>query len=68
MWDVLISLVDDCWSVKNSRNASNNRIIPDPSKFPDGIAGVADQVHALGLKIGIYSSECFALQILRYPG
>jgi alpha-galactosidase len=59
----LISLVDDCWSIKNSRNTSNNRIIPDPSKFPDGIAGVEDKVHALGLKIGIYSSECFALQV-----
>lgn len=54
---LLTRLVDDCWSVKNARNASNNRIIPDPTKFPDGIAGVAEQVHELGLKIGIYSSE-----------
>ncbi|CAG8109022.1 unnamed protein product [Penicillium olsonii] len=48
--------IDDCWSVKYARNASNNRIIPDPGKFPNGIVGVAEQVHALGLKIGIYSS------------
>ncbi|KAJ5688790.1 hypothetical protein N7462_003182 [Penicillium macrosclerotiorum] len=48
--------IDDCWSIKDTRNASNNRIEPDPSKFPNGISGVADQVHDLGLKIGIYSS------------
>ncbi|KAJ5398244.1 hypothetical protein N7509_006357 [Penicillium cosmopolitanum] len=48
--------IDDCWSIKNTRNASTHRIIPDPSKFPDGISGVASQVHDLGLKIGIYSS------------
>lgn len=32
------------------------KIIPDPVKFPNGIAGVASQIHALGLKVGIYSS------------
>nr|O94221.1 RecName: Full=Probable alpha-galactosidase B; AltName: Full=Melibiase B; Flags: Precursor [Penicillium simplicissimum]CAA08915.1 alpha-galactosidase 1 [Penicillium simplicissimum] len=48
--------IDDCWSVKNTRNSTTQRIIPDTQKFPDGISGVADQVHQLGLKIGIYSS------------
>ena len=32
------------------------RLVPDPVKFPDGIKGVADYVHAKGLKLGIYSS------------
>jgi len=53
------SIVDDCWSIKNTRNTTTHRIIPDPSKFPDGISGVASQVHDLGLKVGIYSSEYF---------
>ncbi|KAJ6045934.1 Aldolase-type TIM barrel [Penicillium canescens] len=48
--------IDDCWSIKDARNTTDQRIIPDPSKFPDGISGLADQVHDLGLKIGIYSS------------
>ena len=48
--------VDDCWSVKSGRDPTTKRIIPDPDKFPNGISGVADQVHALGLKLGIYSS------------
>lgn len=36
------------------RNSTTQRIDPDPIKFPDGISSVADRVHALGLKIGIY--------------
>lgn len=47
--------VDDCWSVKSGRNA-NGQIVPDPTKFPDGISGTADKIHAMGLKMGIYSS------------
>ena len=54
---LLIGIVDDCWSVKSGRNTTTKRIIPDPDKFPSGISGVADQVHALGLKLGIYSSQ-----------
>ncbi|KAK0225861.1 glycoside hydrolase [Armillaria fumosa] len=46
--------IDDCWS-KTTRNSTTHRIIPDSTKFPNGISGVANQVHALGLKIGIYS-------------
>ncbi|KAJ8468688.1 hypothetical protein ONZ51_g9486 [Trametes cubensis] len=46
--------IDDCWS-EMQRDPSTGRIVPDPSKFPNGISGVADQVHALGLKFGIYS-------------
>ncbi|KAJ5948012.1 hypothetical protein N7466_001027 [Penicillium verhagenii] len=48
--------IDDCWSVQGERNATTQRIIPNPTKFPDGLSGVATQVHDLGLKLGIYSS------------
>ncbi|EAW14901.1 glycoside hydrolase family 27 protein [Aspergillus clavatus NRRL 1] len=48
--------IDDCWSVKSGRDKTTKRIVPDPAKFPDGIAGVADRIHDLGLKVGIYSS------------
>jgi len=48
--------IDDCWSVKSGRSNVTGQIIPDPVKFPDGISGLATKVHALGLKIGIYSS------------
>jgi alpha-galactosidase len=45
-------VIDDCWQV--SRDADGN-IVPDPKNFPDGIKPVADYVHSLGLKFGIYS-------------
>ncbi|TVY38815.1 putative alpha-galactosidase B [Lachnellula occidentalis] len=48
--------IDDCWSIKNARDNVTGQIVPDPTKFPDGIKGTADKIHALGLKIGIYSS------------
>ncbi|KAM5540296.1 hypothetical protein V8D89_006115 [Ganoderma adspersum] len=46
--------IDDCWPL-TTRDASTGRIVPDPSKFPNGISGVAEKVHALGFKFGIYS-------------
>jgi alpha-galactosidase len=45
-------VIDDCWQV--ARDADGN-IVPDPKTFPDGIKPVADYVHSLGLKFGIYS-------------
>lgn len=47
-------VLDDCWSV--GRNASNNNsLIYDATKFPNGMASVADEIHALGLGFGMYS-------------
>ncbi len=34
----------------------NGQLMPDPKKFPHGIKPVADYVHSLGLKFGIYTS------------
>jgi alpha-galactosidase len=44
--------IDDCW-MASSRD-SNGNLVPDPSKFPGGVAAVASYVHSLGLKLGIY--------------
>ncbi|WP_063770912.1 glycoside hydrolase family 27 protein [Streptacidiphilus neutrinimicus] len=43
---------DDCW-MQTSRDANGN-LQADPSRFPDGMAYVGQQLHALGLKFGIY--------------
>jgi alpha-galactosidase len=48
--------IDDCWSVKSGRDNTTGRISPNSTKFPEGISGLADNIHAMGLKIGIYSS------------
>jgi alpha-galactosidase len=47
-------VIDDCWSRKSGRD-SHGDLVPDPERFPGGIQALADHVHGLGLKIGIYS-------------
>ena len=46
-------ILDDCWSASCN---STGFLMPNVTKCPDDISGLADQIHALGLKIGIYSS------------
>jgi len=41
--------IDDCW-MTHQRDASG-RLVPDQTKFPDGIAGTAAYVHSKGLKL-----------------
>ncbi|CRJ84731.1 hypothetical protein BN1708_009137 [Verticillium longisporum] len=49
--------IDDCWSDKVLRRDNTTKeIIPDYVKFPNGIKHVADEIHKLGLKVGIYSN------------
>lgn len=45
-------VIDDCW-LASSRDASG-KLAPNPTRFPNGIKAVADYVHSLGLKFGIY--------------
>ncbi|TIC24928.1 hypothetical protein E3Q10_03650 [Wallemia mellicola] len=47
--------IDDCWQA-DARDPETNKLSYNAEKFPDGIKGVADQVHGLNLKLGIYSS------------
>ncbi|GAB4839671.1 hypothetical protein Ancab_029197 [Ancistrocladus abbreviatus] len=44
--------LDDCWGL--SLRDSQGNLVPDPAKFPSGMAALADYVHSLGLKFGIY--------------
>jgi alpha-galactosidase len=46
--------VDDCWEAAE-RNA-DGQLTADPAKFPSGIKALADYVHGLGLKFGIYTA------------
>lgn len=47
-------VIDDCWS-KKSRDPETDCLVPEPAKFPHGMASVADYVHSKGLKFGMYS-------------
>jgi alpha-galactosidase len=46
--------LDDCWALP--QRDADGKLVPDPARFPNGIAAVADYVHAKGLKFGIYTS------------
>ncbi|TRY68866.1 hypothetical protein TCAL_05076 [Tigriopus californicus] len=45
-------IIDDCWL--DHQRDENGKLTPDPERFPSGIKALADYVHNLGLKFGIY--------------
>lgn len=47
--------IDDCW--QSSMRDENGRLQGDLSTFGSGIKALTDKVNALGLKLGIYSSN-----------
>jgi alpha-galactosidase len=49
--------IDDCWMQKD-RDAHGD-LQADPQRFPQGIKPVAQAVHAMGLKFGIYEDSGF---------
>ncbi|MEY4547570.1 MAG: hypothetical protein RL685_3765 [Pseudomonadota bacterium] len=57
--------IDDCWALRE--RGADGKLVPDPQKFPSGIQGVADYVHSLGLKLGIYA-DAGTLTCAGYPG
>ena len=46
--------LDDCWMAPT--RASDGQLQADPTRFPHGIAWLASQLHAMGLKLGVYES------------
>ncbi|KAF2466516.1 glycoside hydrolase [Lindgomyces ingoldianus] len=57
-------VLDDCWSI--GRNESGY-LIPNPLKFPNGMKYIADKLHSMGMKFGMYSSAG-VFTCGRYPG
>ena len=47
--------IDDGWQAPE-RDA-DGRIVPDPERFPGGMAALAEYVHGLDLKLGLYSDR-----------
>tara|TARA_B100000795_G_scaffold210106_1_gene163665 strand:+ start:255 stop:947 length:693 start_codon:yes stop_codon:yes gene_type:complete len=47
-------VIDDQWQ-DLKRDPINRSLVPNPAKFPHGIASLADYVHAKGLGLGLYS-------------
>jgi len=46
--------LDDCWMAP--QRAADGELQADPTRFPHGIAWLADQLHSMGLKLGVYES------------
>lgn len=46
-------ILDDCWSDGRYKNGS---LKPDFTKFPNGMAYIADKMHSMSLGFGMYSS------------
>jgi alpha-galactosidase len=57
--------IDDCWSLHE--RDSGGKLVPDPIKFPSGIQALAEYVHGLGLKLGIYG-DAGTKTCAGYPG
>lgn len=47
--------IDDCW--QSSMRDENGRLQGDFGSFPNGIKNLVERVNALGVKLGIYSSN-----------
>ncbi|MDQ8199836.1 glycoside hydrolase family 27 protein [Pelagicoccus enzymogenes] len=58
-------VIDDCWSMRE-RDADGN-LVADPEKFPSGIKALADKLHAMGFKFGIYG-DAGKTTCAGYPG
>lgn len=59
-------VIDDCWSRKSGRD-SNGDLVADPERFPSGMKALADHIHGLGLKFGLYS-DAAELTCAKWPG
>lgn len=56
--------IDDCW---HGTRDENGFIQPDPQRFPSGMKALADYIHSLGMKLGIYS-DAGSKTCAGYPG
>ena len=45
-------VIDDCWQVGRDAQGA---IVADRKRFPNGMAALADYIHARGLKFGLYT-------------
>ena len=47
--------IDDCWSERE--RDGNHNLVPDKSRFPNGLKSYGDTIHKMGLKFGLYTAE-----------
>ena len=52
-WPTGLSL----WLWQVARDPATGVIIPDATRFPSGMRAIADYVHSIGLKFGLYTAR-----------
>ena len=57
--------IDDCWMLKDRDSQGNLQV--DPQRFPQGMKPIAEAIHGMGLKFGIYEDAGY-LTCGRYAG
>ena len=57
--------LDDCWIAQN--RSAEGKLVADPTRFPHGMPFLASQLHAQGLKLGLYASASL-LTCRNFPG
>ncbi|HEX7360891.1 MAG TPA: ricin-type beta-trefoil lectin domain protein [Bryobacteraceae bacterium] len=50
--------IDDCWMQKDRDSQGN--LQADPQRFPQGMKALANAIHSMGLKFGIYEDSGYA--------
>jgi Alpha galactosidase A len=59
----ILTTLQDCWALLD-RDPITNEQVPDPLRFSNGIKALADRIHSMGLKIGIYGQMFLTIQVL----
>ncbi|KAI5802974.1 alpha-galactosidase/alpha-n-acetylgalactosaminidase [Geopyxis carbonaria] len=60
--------LDDGWIANKTRESTNGRLEANATLFPSGIKALSDQIHALGLKLGVYSDAGIWTCVAHSPG
>jgi alpha-galactosidase len=58
-------ILEDCWTKKDRK--ATGHLVADPERFPHAMKYVADQIHSMGLKWGMYGSAG-VMTCAQYPG
>ena len=46
--------VDDCWA-ESQRDPSTMKLVPNKTRFPEGMDGLSSYLHAKGIRLGLYT-------------
>merc|ERR1712226_1677352 len=49
--------IDDCWQADEGRDKTTGRLVSNAERFPNGMRGVADKLHAKNVSFALYTSE-----------